>query len=174
MYVCRICTRISVCLSVCLCGLCWGFAKLNSCLCLCCSAKLAKLNLLLPAAGHWGNVPTRPPSLTLSSLPLLPLLSCNFLQLLVLLFALWLFVFGQDCGLCCLVRLSWSSSQFVRLFLCPCALKIENHNRINFGSSQKFVLPPPPSPKSRQRNARHHLHWISLGATKANGKVKSE
>lgn len=94
--------------------------------------------------GESAHTPSLPHSLPCLCSPLF----CNFLQLLVLLFALWLFVFGQDCGLCCLVRLSWSSSQFVRLFHCPCALKIENHNRINFGSSQKFVLPPPPSPKT--------------------------
>lgn len=37
-----------------------------------------------------------------------------------------------------------------------------------------LLLHPQHTPKSRHRNARHHLHWISLGATKANAKVKSE
>lgn len=135
---------ISVCLSVC-----WGFGQLNSCLC-CCSAKLAKLNLLLPAAGHWGNLPTQAAQCQPSARPPLPLpppaCSCLLLQLSIAFgfaFRLVVVCFWSDFAVC----LACPFLSFLLPSLPLSALKIENHNRINFGSSQKFVLPRPPYPK---------------------------
>lgn len=63
-------------------------------------------------------------------------------------FRLVVVCFWSDFGLCT-----------ARPAVCPCALKIENHNRINFGSSKSLSCPP----RSRQRNATRLSGIICTG-----------